>query len=333
MTWRREVYSVVVVNLEDSDYFGLEDGVEISTAKLAAEVLKASRLDSGSSAQDIDCPGVATHPRGGEPSRRSQPRQLPFTFDDCFSSPCICRPVRRADYCMVNDGAVALILRRADSHRVWRTARCDCRSFDGNTVGGRAPTSSAGDRSPVRYHRLDDQGGARPRRWTEHRAHRSLPGVRRIHRQPAGHNRRCGRCERGFGFEYIQNGRIELSVNSRVTRAAACSSRPRRTAEISRSKLSGNGGMEQESARARCVDIKIRDTDRGSVFNMILPRWKADVSAERRPGRTLGPPHDEFWSYCSRRDLRIRQCRCGHYQWPPAESCDVCSGGKLSWTR
>jgi acetyl-CoA acetyltransferase len=41
-------------------------------------------------------------------------RQTALTLPDYLSSRYICRPLRRPDYCMVNDGAVALVLRRLD---------------------------------------------------------------------------------------------------------------------------------------------------------------------------------------------------------------------------
>lgn len=53
---------------------------------------------------------------------------------------------------------------------------------------------------------------------------------------------------------------------------------------------------------------------------------------EKRPDRTLGGPHDEFWNWCGKGELRLQQCSgCSGYSWPPVESCEHCGGGGLTW--
>jgi len=54
--------------------------------------------------------------------------------------------------------------------------------------------------------------------------------------------------------------------------------------------------------------------------------------AERRPNRTLGAPHDEFWAYCDSGELRLQRCGdCSHVSWPPVDACEMCGGSGLSW--
>jgi uncharacterized OB-fold protein len=56
--------------------------------------------------------------------------------------------------------------------------------------------------------------------------------------------------------------------------------------------------------------------------------------AERRPNRTLGAPHDEFWAHCNERELHIQRCAgCGTYAWPPVRHCEECNGTELVWTK
>ena len=56
---------------------------------------------------------------------------------------------------------------------------------------------------------------------------------------------------------------------------------------------------------------------------------------ERRPDRTLGPSHDEFWQYCAAGELRIQRCdSCGHLNWPPVDgACEKCGHDGLTWER
>ncbi len=54
--------------------------------------------------------------------------------------------------------------------------------------------------------------------------------------------------------------------------------------------------------------------------------------AERRPNRTLGAPHDDFWAYCNKGELRLQKCgKCGHFSWPAVTACDNCDATDLTW--
>jgi uncharacterized OB-fold protein len=53
---------------------------------------------------------------------------------------------------------------------------------------------------------------------------------------------------------------------------------------------------------------------------------------DRRPNRTLGGPHDQFWEFCSRGELRLQQCgSCGTFAWPPVKRCGSCRDDRLAW--
>ena len=53
---------------------------------------------------------------------------------------------------------------------------------------------------------------------------------------------------------------------------------------------------------------------------------------ERRPDRTLGPGHDEFWRWCDRGELRLQRCvRCNNFCWPALSACEHCGGKELAW--
>ena len=56
---------------------------------------------------------------------------------------------------------------------------------------------------------------------------------------------------------------------------------------------------------------------------------------QRRPDRTLGPPHDDFWAWCDKGELRIQRCAsCGELNWPAVSACENCSASSgLSWER
>ena len=55
--------------------------------------------------------------------------------------------------------------------------------------------------------------------------------------------------------------------------------------------------------------------------------------AERRPNRTLGRGHDEFWSFTARRELRLQRCHvCRHLNWPAVpDACERCGHTGLVW--
>jgi uncharacterized OB-fold protein len=57
------------------------------------------------------------------------------------------------------------------------------------------------------------------------------------------------------------------------------------------------------------------------------------VTGARRPARTLGGEHDEFWAWCARDVLALQRCeQCEHFQWPPVPSCTDCGSMDLEWT-
>lgn len=55
---------------------------------------------------------------------------------------------------------------------------------------------------------------------------------------------------------------------------------------------------------------------------------------QKRPDRTLGPGHDEFWAWCARGELRLQRCGdCGGLSWPVVSACEHCDSSKLTWER
>ncbi len=51
---------------------------------------------------------------------------------------------------------------------------------------------------------------------------------------------------------------------------------------------------------------------------------------EKRPDRTLGPRHDEFWEHCAQGELRVQRCAsCGERAWPVVKACEHCGGTDL----
>jgi uncharacterized OB-fold protein len=53
---------------------------------------------------------------------------------------------------------------------------------------------------------------------------------------------------------------------------------------------------------------------------------------QRRPNRTLGPGHDDFWVWCNKGELRLQHCaRCGKISWPVVEACEYCGSAELRW--
>ncbi len=55
---------------------------------------------------------------------------------------------------------------------------------------------------------------------------------------------------------------------------------------------------------------------------------------ERRPDRTLGAGHDEFWAWCQKGELRLQRCAaCGDIPWPVVSACETCGGRDLRFER
>ena len=54
--------------------------------------------------------------------------------------------------------------------------------------------------------------------------------------------------------------------------------------------------------------------------------------SEKRPNRTLGPGHDEFWAGCAKGELRIQRCTsCGRHSWPVVSVCEHCGRADLKF--
>jgi uncharacterized OB-fold protein len=54
--------------------------------------------------------------------------------------------------------------------------------------------------------------------------------------------------------------------------------------------------------------------------------------SQKRPNRTLGPGHDQFWEWCGRGELRLQRCEsCGRIAWPVVEACEHCGGAGFAW--
>jgi uncharacterized protein len=55
---------------------------------------------------------------------------------------------------------------------------------------------------------------------------------------------------------------------------------------------------------------------------------------EKRPDRTLGPGHDDFWAWCGKGELRLQRCaHCGKLSWPVVQACEYCGSTALHWER
>jgi uncharacterized OB-fold protein len=52
---------------------------------------------------------------------------------------------------------------------------------------------------------------------------------------------------------------------------------------------------------------------------------------DKRPDRTLGPGHDEFWAFCASGELRLQVCDNGHISWPVNPTCNTCGSTRLEW--
>ena len=54
--------------------------------------------------------------------------------------------------------------------------------------------------------------------------------------------------------------------------------------------------------------------------------------AEKRPPRTLGPGHDQFWEWCGKGELRLQKCStCGGINWPVRATCEFCGSAEFAW--
>ena len=53
---------------------------------------------------------------------------------------------------------------------------------------------------------------------------------------------------------------------------------------------------------------------------------------QKRPDRTLGTGHDEFWSWCNKGELRLQRCAdCGKISWPVVAACEYCGSAQMKW--
>lgn len=56
--------------------------------------------------------------------------------------------------------------------------------------------------------------------------------------------------------------------------------------------------------------------------------------AQKRPDRTLGSGHDEFWSWCDQGELRLQRCSaCRELSWPVVNACAFCGATQFAWER
>jgi uncharacterized OB-fold protein len=56
--------------------------------------------------------------------------------------------------------------------------------------------------------------------------------------------------------------------------------------------------------------------------------------AEKRPDRTRGPLHDDFWAFCAKGELHLQRCgACHKLTWPVAKVCQYCASPALAWER
>ena len=54
--------------------------------------------------------------------------------------------------------------------------------------------------------------------------------------------------------------------------------------------------------------------------------------AEKRPNRSLGPGHDDFWAGCAAGELRIQRCAsCDKHSWPVVAACEHCGSAELAF--
>lgn len=54
--------------------------------------------------------------------------------------------------------------------------------------------------------------------------------------------------------------------------------------------------------------------------------------AEKRPDRTVGHGHDEFWAWCAKGEMRLQKyIHCDKWLWPVMSACDACRSGEFAW--
>lgn len=53
---------------------------------------------------------------------------------------------------------------------------------------------------------------------------------------------------------------------------------------------------------------------------------------QKRPDRTHGQPHDTFWEWCGRGELRLQRCTgCDELSWPVVGACGACGSHSFEW--
>ena len=56
------------------------------------------------------------------------------------------------------------------------------------------------------------------------------------------------------------------------------------------------------------------------------------IMTEKRPDRTLGPGHDQFWEWCGKGELRLQKCSsCRALNWPVRQTCEFCGNAEFVW--
>jgi acetyl-CoA acetyltransferase len=136
--------------------------------------------------------------------------QKPLSLDDYLASRYVCRPLHLPDYCMVNDGGVVLILRRAERARGGRQQPV--------LIAGSASVHVTADAAQLRPQVLDLQYGA------IRAAADACFAQARLTRRDVKHLQvydafsinvpialeGVGFCKRGEGLQFVQGGRIEV---------------------------------------------------------------------------------------------------------------------------
>jgi len=136
--------------------------------------------------------------------------QAPLELSDYLAAPYVCKPLRRLDYCMLNDGGIALILRGEERARGLRHAPV--------YVAGSASRAAHLDAAQLRPQVMDLQQTAL------RSAAEACFGIAGLSRGDVQHFQvydafsinlplaleAIGFCKAGEGLEFVQGGRIEL---------------------------------------------------------------------------------------------------------------------------